>query len=421
MFEKLKAQRAELMAAANQMIEDGDIDGANAKMDEIKALDDKINALLVAKKNADALSNAAPAVDISGESTVPVGTSAEGSIDLGLMGTDNGTENDAAERKYENAWAKWAVKPETMSVEDVAVMKAYNAAFTTTTTSAVIPSTLMKGILDDVSEAYPFYADVFKTYVKGTVTFAKDTASSDAAWYDESTSTADGSETFATITLNGCELARSITVSWKLKEMSISEFLPYIRAKLSEKMGAALGYGVLRGRGVAASTESSPWKPEPLGILTQLAKSTYSAQNIAVANPTAQQMIAAFAAANAAIDAKYEAGAAYYINSKTLWGRIASICDTVGRPIFTVSSDVANSVVGHILGKAVKLDSAVPDDKILVGNAKNGYAVNINKDVTLNTEDHVKQRNTDYAAYAIVDGAPLAEKAFALISLSYTA
>ena len=145
------------------------------------------------------------------------------------------------------------------------------------------------------------------------------------------------------------------------------------------------------------------------------------AQNIAVANPTAQQMIAAFAAANAAIDAKYEAGAAYYINSKTLWGRIASLCDTVGRPIFTVSSDVANSVVGHILGKAVKLDSAVPDDKILVGNAKNGYAVNINKDVTLNTEDHVKQRNTDYAAYAIVDGAPLAEKAFALISLSYTA
>lgn len=138
MFEKLKAQRAELMAAANQMIEDGDIDGANAKMDEIKALDDKINALLVAKKNADALSNAAPAVDICGESTVPVGTSAEGSIDLGLMGTDNGTENDAAERKYENAWAKWAVKPETMSVEDVAVMKAYNAAFTTTTTSAVI-------------------------------------------------------------------------------------------------------------------------------------------------------------------------------------------------------------------------------------------------------------------------------------------
>ena len=103
MFEKLKAQRAELMAAANQMIEDGDIDGANAKMDEIKALDDKINALLVAKKNADALSNAAPAVDICGESTIPVGTSAEGSIDLGLMGTDDGTENDAAERRYENA------------------------------------------------------------------------------------------------------------------------------------------------------------------------------------------------------------------------------------------------------------------------------------------------------------------------------
>ena len=418
MFEKLKAQREEMMTAANKMIEDGDIEGANAKMDEIKALDEKINAAITAKKNADALSDAAPAIDIADKSA-PVGGVPEGSVDFGVKGT--GTEDKAAsDRKYENAWAKWALDPKSLSAEETEIMRARNAAFTTTSTSVVIPNTLMKGILDDTAAAYPFFADVSKTYVKGTITLLKGTASSDAAWYDEATPIADGTETFATITLNGCELARSITVSWKLKEMSIDEFMPYIRGKLSEKMGAALGYGSISGKGVAASSESSPWKPEPLGILTQLAKSAYSAQNVSVENPTSAQMIATFAKAISKINTKYLNGAAIYVNSVTLWDRIGSMCDTTGRPIFTASSDVTNGVVGHILGRPVKLESAMPADKILIGNAKAGYAVNINKAVTLSTEDHVKARETDYAAYAIIDGAPTAETAFALITLSYT-
>ena len=61
MFEKLKAQRDVLMKEVNDLIENGDIDGANAKMDEVKELDDKITAAVTAKKNMDALSAAVPA------------------------------------------------------------------------------------------------------------------------------------------------------------------------------------------------------------------------------------------------------------------------------------------------------------------------------------------------------------------------
>ena len=414
MFEKFKAQRDALMKEVNDLIENGDIDGANAKMDEVKALDEKIETAVTAKKNMDALSAAAPAMDISDKGVMGVQTVPEGGVSL-----DGDVKNGAVEdkdAKYENAWAKWAMG--TASPEDNAVIKAYNAALTTKTSGVVIPTTLAKGILDDVEKAFPYYADVAKTFVTGAVTYLKDTGSSDAAWYDEATATEDGTQSIGTITLYGCELARSIIVSWKLKAMSVSEFIPYIRAKLSAKMGQALGYGVFNGRGISSE---NTWKPEPVGVITELLKPENSSQVIELTNPTAEQLIAGIAKANAAIEPYYENGSSYYVNSKTLWNRIAAVCDSTGRPIFTVNSDVQSSIVGYIFGKPVKRDSGVPDDRIVLSNARDGYCVNVNQQITIGQQDDNKARTTDYNAYGIFDGCPVSAKAHALLKLTYTA
>ena len=413
MFEKFKSQRDALMNEVNDLIENGDIDGANAKMDEVKELDDKITAAVTAKKNMDALSAAAPAVDIVDRSAPAAGYVPEGTVNLDGSAKSGNIEDKEA--KYEAAWAKWAMG--TASPEDNAVIKAYNAALTTETSGVVIPSTLARGILDDVEKAFPYYADTAKTFVTGAVTYLKDKGSSDAAWYGEATPTADGTQTFGTITLYGCELARSITVSWKLKAMSISEFIPYIRAKLSSKMGQALGYGVFNGRGISAE---STWKPEPIGVITELLKPENSSQVIELTNPTAEQLIAGIAKANAAIEPYYENGSAYYVNSKTLWNRIAAVCDSTGRPIFTVNSDVQSSIVGYIFGKPVKRDSGVPDDRIVLSNARDGYCVNVNQQITIGQQDDNKARTTDYNAYGIFDGCPVSAKAHALLKLTYT-
>ena len=82
MFEKFKAQRDALMKEVNDLIENGDIDGANAKMDEVKALDEKIETAVTAKKNMDALSAAAPAMDISDNGVMGVQTVPEGGVSL---------------------------------------------------------------------------------------------------------------------------------------------------------------------------------------------------------------------------------------------------------------------------------------------------------------------------------------------------
>ena len=413
MFEKFKNQRDALMQEVNDLIENGDIDGANAKMDEVKELDDKITAAVTAKKNMDALSAAAPAVDITDRSAPVSGAVPEGSVNLDGSAKNGNIEDKEA--KYENAWCNWMMGKTT--AEDNAVIKAYNAALTTETTGVIIPSTLSKGILDDIEKYYPFYAAVSKTYVTGAVSYLKDEGASEANWYDEQTPTAEGTQMFGTITLLGCELARSIPVSWKLKSMSVSEFIPYIRRKLSKKMGAALGYGVFSGRGVSPSDE---WKPEPIGVITHLNKLDNSSQIISITNPTAEQLVAGFANANAALETFYDAGSAYYINNKTLWSRLASVCDSTGKPLFTAAANIQSNIVGFILGKPVMRDSGVPDDIIVLGNANDGYYMNINQNITLTQQDINSKRVTEYSAYGIMDGAPISEKAFSLIKLTYT-
>ena len=155
MFEKFKAQRDALMKEVNDLMENGDIDGATATMDEVKHLDDKITAAVTAKKNMVALSAAAPAMDISDKGVMGVQTVPEGGVSLEGNVKDGIPEDKEA--KYEAAWAKWAMG--TASPEDNAVIKAYNAALTTKTSGVVIPTTLAKGILDDVEKAFPYYAD----------------------------------------------------------------------------------------------------------------------------------------------------------------------------------------------------------------------------------------------------------------------
>lgn len=280
---------------------------------------------------------------------------------------------------------------------------------TTANTGVVIPETVMTGIWKEIEEQYPLWNDVFKTYIKGKVTLLKSDSSTDAKWYDEETKVEDGKETFAEATLNGCELARCVTISWKLKEMAIDEFIPFIQGQLSEKIGAALGYGVSHGRGTPG--DSDGWKEEPMGIITVLNKSENTSQVIEYegTEPTYKQMTGAMAK----VKGSYKNGASIYANGTTIWNELANIVDATGKPYF-----VANPIgggVGTILGKIVKEDDSMLDGEILIGNPNRGYHANINKQVLLDSEDHKKERETDYLAYGIVDGNVRTIKAFALL------
>lgn len=409
-------QRNALMTEVENLINEGKIEDSNAKMEEVKALDNKFEEIKLANANLNALKDNNKVLDLENK-TVKV---------EGVKVVDNILENKVVNESkvYENAWAKYMQgnKLESNELEVFnKVNKEFNNAYTHTTvnTPTLIPDTVVAGIWARAEEMYPFLADVKKYNVQGTLVINKHTAivEGDAAFYDEATATADEKNTFGQLTLTGCELAKAITVTWKMRSMAIEEFIPYIKNELGERVGVALGTAVIKGKGKPG--ELDEFLPEPLGVETALAAESNTPQ-VVTYNPDASTPVpltyAKVTEAISKVHSSYLAGCAFYANNATIWTQLANIVDENGRPIFI--PDTTAGGVGRMLGFVVKADAGVTTNNVVFGNPGRAYVMNTNEPMGLATEEHVKARTVDYAAYTIVDGAPLDTKAFALIKKS---
>lgn len=392
--------RNALMNEAQKLINEGKIEEANAKMDEIKALDEKWNNICEAQANMNALEGNQRGLDIQNIGGAQMNGAAAAvetiTMTYGEKAENNKAEQLYASKEYEIAWAKSLMGTPLTADETNLVEMVNEYTHTTENTGIVIPKTVANGIWEMIEEMYPLWNDVQKTYVNGNYAAIVADTSTDAKWYDEDTVTEDGTETFREFTLSGCELSRAITVSWKLREMSIEDFIPYIQRQLARKMGAALGYGASHGKGKPSASE---FKPEPLGIVTALEKeastpriATYTSGALSYKDLTKAR-------------AKIKIGAnelKIYANNQTIWNEMANILDVNGRPIFV--PDPVNSGVYRILGMQIKEDDSMADGEILMSSPFVGYLANVNKDMSVMTEEHVKARKVDYCGYAIVDG-----------------
>lgn len=399
-----EAKRAQLMNEAQQLINEGKGKEAQEKMQEVKDLDEKWDAIAQAQANFNAL-NMEPK-DIG----MKMFAGTESMADKGSAAMTD-AEQAWASAEYEQAWAKNMLGKQLTDAEQKS-FKMVNEAYTHTTdnTQIVIPKNVSKRIWELAGNMYPYFDAISKSYVNGTLSMIQEDSSSDATWYEESDTTEDGKETFKEFQLSGCELARSITISWKLKEMAIEEFIPYIEKKMAKKMGAAAGYGVTHGKGVVSGQ-----KPEPTGTVTALVNDSGRPQVVTYAKG-AIPTYANFTNARSKVKSGYGAGLKVYANSYTIWNVIANVLDANKRPIFSLDPRGGGSF--KVLGMECKEDDSMMDGEILFSNPEEGYHMNINKEVSMSTEDHVKDRKTDYCGYAIMDGNILTNKAHAL--LTYT-
>ena len=191
-------QRQALMNELQTLIDSGASDEEyNAKKAEVEALDEKWEAICQRQADLNALSDNQKTVDVQAIRGVDI---KDGKVTAQVsFAPANAMTDDAASLfqsdSYKNAWAK-SMMGQQLTADD---------------TGIVIPETVASGIWDMIEEMYPLWADVQKTYVKGNYTMPISNTSTDAAWYDEGTATADGTETFRELALTGCELSRAIT------------------------------------------------------------------------------------------------------------------------------------------------------------------------------------------------------------------
>jgi HK97 family phage major capsid protein len=404
--EQYQNQREELMKAAESLIAENKFEESEAKMNEVKDLDNRWEDAKKAQASLNALKDEGKVLNLENKS-----------IDVnGGKQVDNIQPTKVLDDKsvYENAWAKNMMGKSLADNEREVfdkINKEFDNAYThdTGNTGILIPETVAAGIWSRAEEMYPLYADTKKYSVRGKLTIKKHVSidAGDAAWYDEATPVADEQNTFGELNLDGHELAKSVTVSWKLKSMAVADFVPYIVNELGERVGVALGNAVATGSGVG----------QPHGIETALLAQAGTPQVVSYDPDNATTPVplsyANLTDAIGRIHSSYLSGSAIYANNATIWGELANMMDEMGRPLFI--PDVTSGGVGRMFGLVVKPDAGISNDSILIGNAGKGYVINQNEPFSVVTEDHAKARTTDYVAYAIVDGDVLDEKAFSLI------
>lgn len=403
--EKYLEMRNGLMNEAEKLIADGKIEESKAKMKEVEDLDNQWESIKLANANLNALKDNVNVTDLENKSVEVKGGKT----------VENIQQPKAVDEQkvYENAWAKHMMGQKLTADESEVFNKVnteFNNAYThdTGNTGVLIPTTVAAGIWSRAEEMYPLFADVKKFAVKGRLVIKKHVSidAGDADWYVEGTPTADEQNTFGELVLDGHELSKAVTVSWKLRAMAIEDFIPYITRELGSRVGVALGVAVARGTGTN----------QPRGVETALLAQAGTPQ-VVTYDPEAatpdELTYGKITAAIGKIHSSYLAGAAIYANNGTIWGELANLMDEMGRPLFI--PDVTSGGVGRMFGMVVKPDAGLSAGSILIGNASEGYVFNTNEPFSVVTEEHAKQRVTDYVAYAVVDGDVMDEQAFALI------
>lgn len=414
-LQELKNKKSELLNEARNL-RDTDLKAAQEKLEEAKNIQNKIvemenfeNQLSEEAKNlanTRAFNENNTITNISSKS-VNIG---EGEV---MDKLNNEIEPKDESKLYNIAFAKNMMGLE-LNKEEAETFNKVNGEFRNAIQTAeqhtiLVPETVRQGIWTEIGEAHPIFGDITPTFIPGKVTIIKeDNELSDGEWVDEDTEGNDDEAGFGSIELDGCELVKSIKISWKLKKMSIDAFLAYITTKLAEKMGNAIAKAMIDGKGKPGNSDD--WKSQPKGIATELKAESGTPQVITYTGKiTYDNMLSLMSK----IKSGYINGSSFYANNTTIWNELAAIKDEEGKSIFIPDATIGG--VGRIFGVPVKEEDGAGDGQILLGNVSKGYVMNINENMTIYTDDHVKARTTDYMGYALIDGDVMTTKAFALL------
>ena len=367
-LEDYRKKRGELLNAAQQLIDGGKLDEAAAKKKEIEALD---AAWQKEKEMRDSLNALGEQPGMPGElrNDAPLRTGGE----MQAMGADSAA--------YRNAFLKH------ISGRDDEMTQMENAAFTHTTgnTAAPLPTTMLDKIWDLVSGQHSILEDI-TIYRTGTIlAVVKHTAVTQgkAKKVDEGAANDDEKNTLVKVTLSGHDFSKNVDLSYAEAEMSIDALESYLVNEIATSIGEAMAEDVVTtiGTGVAAANK----------VTGKAAKLTYAE------------------IADALGKLKRVGNCVAYMQRGTLFNQLVSMVDTTGRPIFQPTAQAG--AMGTLLGATIKIEDAVADGTILVGDPKK-VLYNMVHDITIETTKDIKHHVYTYAGYARGEGALVDDVAF---------
>ena len=374
-LEQLETRRAEI-ESINAETYEGDIEELRKEMDTIEARKAELEEMEARKKNAELLQN---------HEVTPQKTDKPEERRNDMFALDS--------KEYRTAWCKEMLGMALTDEERTAFVH------TTGTTSGqtagyTIPTTLLNKIWDLIEGKHAILGDI-TIYRTGTILeVAKRTAiaAGDAATVSEGAAPSDDeNNTFAKVTLSGKDFAKTVEISYALGIMSIDGFEQFIVNEIADRLGAALA----------------------ADIITQIGTDYYSSGNDLDVATSGKVVWTDIAGALAVL--KNVNGITVYASQATIYKYIVGMVDSTGRPLF--QHDANEAIRGYLAGFPVKVEDAIADDLIWLGDPKQVVG-NMVQDIMVESDKDIKKHVNIFSGYARFQCSLLAPKAFAKLDVT---
>nr|DAH15929.1 MAG TPA: major capsid protein [Bacteriophage sp.] len=386
--EAYKAQREQLMNEAQALLNEGKTAEANAKMDEVKALDAKFEEAAKVQANLSALAGvrvgapgAMPGViesaGLSGQQTTHV---------VDLYDTD----------EYKRAFMNYVLNGKDIPRE----LTNADANTKTSDVGSVIPTTTLQKIYEKMKAIGMILPRVTHTAFKGGVAVPTSSVKPVASWVSEGSGSDKQKKTTGSITFGYYKLRCAISMSLEATVVTYPMFEAQFVENVSEAMVEAKEQAIISGSGTG----------QPKGILKETVP---AGQNIDIAAASADLTYKDLVKAEAALPQAYDADAVWCMTKKTFFEQIVGMVDNNKQPVARVNYGMNGKPVYSLFGREVVLvgdylptfASSVTADTIFafIFNFKN-YILNENMAMTFRRYTDNATDDEVTVALELVDG-----------------
>ena len=329
-----EAKRQALMNEAQELLNQGKAEEAEAKMNEVKELDDSWDKIAQAQANFNALNNEPKPMN-------PFGMTASAVNFAAGVNQDPDPENIYDSTEYRNAFMNYVVKGTPIP------SKFTNADANTKTTDigVVISPTVINRIIEKMEASGMILPLVTRTAYPAGATVPTSNVKPVATWVAEGGTSDKQKKTTGQIDIKGYKLRCAISMTLEASVMSLQIFETTFVNNVSEAMVKAQEQAFINGSGSG----------QPKGVLKETVPTGQNVDIAATADPAYQTLVDA----EAALPLAYENGAVWNMTKKTFM-KFIGMTDDNGQPIARVNYGVNGIPERTLLGRRVVLNEYMP-------------------------------------------------------------
>jgi len=355
-------KRENLLTEAQECINSGDLDGYNAKENEIKELDNTFEATATAQANMAALQNLVPNVQ-----NTPAGAPIQAEVNNAIAKREDRFNTLEYREAFMEYCQTGVIGTELMNVD---------AQTTTTDASAMIPTTILDEIIKEMEAYGQIFSMVRKLNIQGGVEVPILSLKPTATWITEATPSDRKKVTANTnVSFTYFGLECKVAVSLLADTVTLASFEKTIKVVIVEAMVKAIDTAIIKGTGSG----------QPLGITVDSRIPganiiTLSAADFITWNGWKKKVFAK-------IPLAYRAGGVFTMAAGTFDGYIDGMVDANGQPIARVNYGITDAAVQRFGGRPVILveddviapyDTASTNDIVAIFCKYSDYALNSN-------------------------------------------